>query len=108
MPRFRVIHKSSREEWEVEAGDRTGAVRIVGWPKDVCKVVQLARGPYAKINPPKVAVQITPPIPGRIHICPDCNLTLIESQREDFWWRCPSCDLYYNEWEQKIIRNGEA
>ena len=52
MPRFRVIHKSSREEWEVEAGDRTGAVRIVGWPKDVCKVVQLARGPYAKINPP--------------------------------------------------------
>ena len=107
MPRFRLIHKSSCEEWEVEAEDRLVARKVVGWPEEVCRVYQLERGPYAVINPPKVAVQIVPPLPGRVHICPDCNFTMIEKAGDDFWWQCPSCDLLYHEWENKILRNED-
>jgi hypothetical protein len=107
MPRFRVIHLSSGEEWEVEAGNQVDALNSVGWTAEVCQVFQLERGPYAVIDPPKIAVQTVPPIPGRVHICPDCNVTLVEKKGDDFWLRCPSCDLLYHEWENKIYRNRQ-
>lgn len=107
MPRYRVIHTSSCEEWEVDAENMRGARRVVGWPEEVSRVILLRRGPYAEIVPPKVAVQIHPPFPGSVHICPDCNVTMVEKGGEDFWWRCPSCDLLYHEWDNKIFRAGE-
>ncbi len=107
MARFRVIHKFSCEEWEVESENHQEARQVVGWPETVCQVFLLLRGPYAEIPAPKVAVQLSPPLPGSFQICPDCNVTMIEKNGEDFWWRCPSCDLVYHEWENKIFRSGE-
>jgi hypothetical protein len=107
MARFRVIHQASCEEWEVEAENGEKARRVVGWPESLCRVLELRRGPYAAIVPPKVAAQIYPPIPGSTQVCPDCNITMMEEPGRDFWWRCPSCDLLYHEWDNKIFRAGE-
>lgn len=107
MSRFRVIHTYSCEEWEVEAENNQVARKVIGWPAEVCQVYLLRRGPYAKISPPQVAVQLSPPVCGRYQICPDCNVTLVEKVGEDFWWQCPSCDLVYHEWENKIFRSND-
>jgi hypothetical protein len=108
MPRFRVIHKISGEEWEVEATCLEDARKAVGWPMGVCRILMIRRGPFAEILPPKVAVQLSPPHPGSVHVCPDCNVTMIEKDSQDFWWQCPSCDQLYHEWENKFYKNLEG
>jgi hypothetical protein len=96
MPRFRVIHKISGEEWEVEATCLEDARKAVGWPMGVCRILMIRRGPFAEILPPKVAVQLSPPHPGS------------EKDSQDFWWQCPSCDQLYHEWENKFYKNLEG
>lgn len=107
MSRFRVIHSVSEEEWEVEADNEAGARCTIGWPENLCRVYLLRRGPYTVISSPKVAVQVLPPLPGKFHICPDCNVTMIEKTGEDFWWKCPSCDLVYHELDNKTFRSND-
>jgi len=108
MPRFRVIHTSSGEEWEVEADNVEDAREVVGWPKEVCRVLMLRRGPFIEILPPKVAVQLIPPSLGSVHICLECKVTMLELVEKEFWWQCPSCDQLYHEWENKFYPNGEV
>jgi len=108
MPRFRIIHRLSGEEWEVEAETPETAREVVGWPTEVCRVLLLQRGPFAEILPPKVAAQIFPPNPGSMPICPMCIVTMIEKEGSDLWWFCPSCDQLYHEWENKFYLNDEV
>jgi hypothetical protein len=108
MPRFRVRHNSSCEEWEVEAPDQDVARQVVGWPGEVCQIFMLGRGPFAEIKPPKVAVQVSPPLEGSVHVCPDCIVTMVEKTGEDFWWQCPACDQLYHEWDNAIYRSGDV
>ena len=107
MPRYRVIHKMSGETWEVEADFSEDARTIVGWSVGLCQIILLREGPFAEIKPPKVAVQISPPKPGSAHICPDCKVTLLEKDGQEFWWMCPSCDLVYHEWENQFFREDD-
>ncbi len=107
MPRYRVIHRTSGEEWEVEAPFAENARLVVGWPMGLCRIVLLRDGPFANIVPPKVAVQISQPKTGRVHICPDCKVTMLEKIGEEFWWECPSCNQLYHEWENKLYSNDE-
>jgi len=107
MPRFRVIHRFSGETWEVEATCAENARQSVGWSVDVCRILMLVRPPYAEIIPPKVAIQITPPVSGSYQICPVCFVTMIERTDYEFWWQCPSCDRLYHEWENKFYEAGE-
>ena len=107
MPRFRVIHKSTSEEWEVEALKSIEAREIVGWTEEACKILKLQRGPFAEIIPPKLAIQLFPPNPGSIPICPECDVTMTEKVEQEFWWICPLCHQQYHEWENKFYINGE-
>lgn len=107
MPRFRVIHQLSGETWEVEADSAEEAYRVVGWPADVGKIFTIRRGPFATIPRPKVAVQLLPPQPGSAHICPVCNVTMVEVADRDFWWQCPSCNRWYHELENELYEDGE-
>ena len=107
MPRFRVIHRSTGETWEVEASCADDARKMVGWPIVICRTFILERGPYANITPPKVAVQLIPPNSGSVHICPDCTVTMLETPDRDYWWQCPSCDQMYHELENKFFKEGE-
>jgi hypothetical protein len=108
MPRFRVVHRDTGETWEVEASGADLAREIVGWPKDVCEAILLLKGPFASIEPPNIAKQISPPAPGSSHICPECKVSLIEaSVQGEFWWQCPSCDLLYQEWDNRYYRADE-
>ena len=106
--RFRVIHRQSGETWEVKASSADNARLAVGWSQKECKVISLIDGPFAEIQPPKIAKQIKPPQPGTSHICPDCKVSMLEEEGQgEFWWRCPSCDLLYHEWENKFYRSDE-
>jgi len=108
MPRFRVEHLQSGEKWEVEISTSEEALEIVGWPAEVCRVYQLHEGPFADIEPPQIAKQISPPKPGRSHICPDCQVSMLEAKGQgELWWQCPSCDLLYQEWENQYYRADE-
>jgi len=107
MPRFRVIHRFSGETWEVETSCPEDARRVLGWSEEISRVLRLRRGPFADINPPKVAVQLIPPNPGSVHICPVCNVTMLEKTDQEFWWQCPSCDRLYHEWENMLYEAGE-
>ena len=107
MPRFRVIHKSTGEEWEVEAPSSGKAREIVGWIGNSSKVLMLQRGPFADIIPPKLAIQLFPPNPGFVPICPECDITMVEKCEQELWWVCPSCHQQYHEWENKFYINGE-
>ena len=108
MPRYRVIHRQTGETWEVEASSAEDALQVIGWPTADCSVSLLIEGPFVEIKPPKIATQVAPPNPGSSHICPDCQVSLLEaSDRGEFWWQCPSCDLLYQEWENRFYRNDE-
>ena len=107
MPRFRVIHKISKETWEVDSSSIEEASKVVGWPNDVCRILGLMRGPYAEIIPPRIAVQVTPPNRGSCVICPYCNFTMVEVKEKDFWWRCSSCDRLYHEWDNEFYDDME-
>lgn len=108
MKRFRVIHCQTGEIWEVEASDAENAREVIGWPEEVCVASPFTTGPFAKIIPPKVATQIKPPRPSSSHVCPDCNVSLVEIKgRGEFWWQCPSCDLLYQEWENRYFHADE-
>jgi hypothetical protein len=107
MPRYRVIHQYSKETWEVEASSSEDARKIVGWSPDICHAIKLRHGSSTAILPPKVAVQITPPKSGSIHICPSCNVTMIEKLNNDFWWQCPSCDQLYHEMDNEFYGRDE-
>jgi hypothetical protein len=100
MARYHIIHQISGETWEVNAASVEEARQIIGWPNKICKIKQLQPGEFANIEPPKLAKQITPPQPGNSHICPECAITMVENtKRGEFWWQCPTCDLFYHEWE---------
>ena len=107
MVRFRVVHNTSGETWEVETGFPENACQVVGWNADDCHVVLLPEGPFAEITPPKVAVQLIPPQPGTIPICPDCNVTMIGKDHQELWWMCPSCDLTYHEWDNQFFQGED-
>ncbi len=107
MPRYRIIHRFTEEEWEVEAPFADDARRIVGWPIPVCKILMLRRGPFVEMAPPKVAVQVRPPKGGSVPICPDCNVSMNENLEQEFWWQCPSCGLLYHEWDNIHFRSEE-
>lgn len=108
MPRFRVEHRRTSESWEVEASNAEIARQVVGWPINICRVYQLREGPFAEIQPPQIAKQITPPRPGSSHICPECQVSMIEASGQgELWWQCPSCDLLYQEWENQYYRTDE-
>jgi len=108
MPRYRVIHQHTGETWEVETSTAEKACQVVGWSLGICKGTRLKEGPFAAIIPPKIATQIAPPNPGSSHICPDCKVSLLESEAQgEFWWQCPSCDLLYQEWENRFYRSDE-
>ena len=107
MPRYRVTHKISGETWEVEMPFSDDARRVVGWPVTDCWIVLMREGSYAEMPPPKVAVQIKPPEVGRAHICPDCNVTMMDKHDQEFLWQCPSCDLFYHEWENQFYKPDE-
>lgn len=108
MPRYRVIHNQTGETWEVEASKPADACTVIGWPMGVCRVMLKLEGPFAEITPPKIAKQITPPNPGSSHICPECQVSLLEADGQgEFWWQCPSCDLLYQEWENRYYRQGD-
>jgi hypothetical protein len=108
MPRYRVIHRHTGETWEVEASFAEDARQVVGWPMGVCKVFLLREGPFAEIVPPQIAKQISPPNPGSSHICPDCKVSMLEATHQgEFWWQCPSCDLLYQEWENRFYQPDE-
>jgi ribosomal protein L37AE/L43A len=105
MPRYRVVHQQTGETWEVESTNADKPREIIGWPAGDCKVKLVRQGPFAEIEPPKVAKQITPPKPGSSHICPDCTITMVENfDRGELWWQCPACDLLYHEWENQYYR----
>jgi hypothetical protein len=108
MPRYRVIHHHTGETWEVETASAEDAREVVGWPMGVCKVFLLRKGPFAEIVSPQIAKQIIPPNPGSSHICPDCKVSMLEASHQgEFWWQCPSCDLLYQEWENRYYRADE-
>lgn len=107
MARFRVVHKTSGETWEVETGFSEDACQVVGWKVDDCRVSLLPEGPFVEIVPPKVAVQVIPPKLGFLPICPDCNVTMIEKDSQEFWWICPSCDLIYHELENQFFKEQD-
>lgn len=106
MARYRVIHRDTGEVWEVEAASAEEARRAIGWRLGDCRVVRLEKGPFRQIEPPRVAVQITPPIPGTGYICPDCRVTLTRSDRPE-WWFCPSCELLFHAGEERYYREDE-
>lgn len=108
MPRFKVIHHQTGETWEVETHTPDEARRVVGWPEGICNVTLMKDEPFAELEPPKIAKQVTPPRPGSSHICPDCQVSLFEaSSQGEFWWQCPSCDLFYHEWENRYYKTEE-
>jgi len=108
MPRFRVVHRQTGETWGVEASLPEVARDVVGWPMGVCEITLLREGPFAEIIPPKIAKQVVPPNPGSSHICPDCEVSMLESTGQgEFWWQCPSCDLLYQEWENRFYKADE-
>jgi len=108
MPRYQVVHRQSGETWEVDATNAEEARQVVGWPDDVCLVMVLLEGPFAEITPPHIAKQVTLPKPGSSHICPECNVSMIEAVGlGEFWWQCPSCDLLYQEWENRFYKSDE-
>jgi len=108
MPRYRVVHRHTGETWEVETSSAEAARQVVGWPIDVSKIALLTDGPFAAIEPPKIARQIAPPKPGSSHICPECNVSMLEAiDQGEFWWQCPSCDMYYQEWENRYFQADE-
>jgi hypothetical protein len=108
MPRYRVVHRQTGETWEVESSFAEGARQVVGWPIEICDIYLLSEGPYAEIVPPQIAKQVAPPRPGKSHICPDCKVSMIEAMEQgEFWWQCPSCDLFYQEWENRFYRSDE-
>ena len=107
MPRYRVVHLDTGETWEVEAPFADDARRVVGWRIGACQITLLRNGPFAEIPHPKIAAQLLPPQPGHGHICPDCNVTLVEKPASEYWWYCPSCDLSYHEWENRFYRDDE-
>jgi len=105
MPRYRVIHQQTGETWEVEASFAEDARQVVGWPVGICSIQLMLEGPFAEIDPPRIAKQISPPYPGSSHICPECQVSMLEaSWQGDFWWQCPSCDLLYQEWENRFYQ----
>ncbi len=106
MSRYRVIHRDTGEIWEVEAPSADDARRVVGWALGTCRVILLPKGPYVSIQPPRVAVQVTPPIPGTGYICPDCRVTLARNENPT-WWHCPSCELLYHAGEERYYREDE-
>ena len=106
MPRYRVVHRDTGEIWEVEAQSADDARRVIGWELGTCRVILLSKEPFADIKPPKVAAQITPPIPGTAYICRDCNVTLSRSENR-LWWFCPSCGLLYHSEEKQYYREDE-
>jgi len=78
MPRYRVVHRQTGETWEVEASHPEDARQVVGWPVGVCTV------------------------------SPDCKVSMIETIGQgEFWWQCPSCDLFYQEWENRYYKADE-
>jgi hypothetical protein len=108
MARFQVVHQVTGETWEVETASIEDARMVVGWPVDICSVIELIEGPFAKITPPQIAKQVLLPKPGSSHICPECEVSMVESDGEgEFWWRCPSCDLLYQEWENRYYKSDE-
>ena len=108
MPRYRVIHRYTGETWEVEASFAEDARQVVGWPMGVCKITLLREGPFEEIVPPKIAKQISPPNPGSSPICPDCKVSMLEATHQgELWWQCSSCDLLYQEWENRFYRTDE-
>jgi hypothetical protein len=107
MPRFRVTHNSSGETWEVDTEFSDDARQVVGWKLVDCRVFLLRDGPFSEIVPPKVAVQVAPPKPGTVPICPDCNATMLEKDGQEFWWTCSSCDLVYHEWDNQFFQAGD-
>lgn len=106
MAHYRVVHRDTGEIWEVESDSADDARRLIGWAIGTCRVILLVSGPYATIAPPKVAVQIRPPIPGTGYICPDCNVTLSRAENR-LWWFCPSCELLYHSEENRFYRENE-
>lgn len=106
MPRYRVVHRDSGEIWEVDAAFADDGRRLIGWELGTCRVMLLSEGPFANIEPPRVAVQITPPIPGTAYICRDCNVTLSRSENR-LWWFCPSCELLFHSVERQFYREDE-
>ena len=106
MPRYRVVHRDTGEIWEVEAQSGDDARRVIGWELGTCRVILLSTGPYTVIDAPKVAAQITPPIPGTGYICRDCNVTLSRSENR-LWWFCPSCELLYHSEEKQYYSEDE-
>jgi hypothetical protein len=108
MPRYRVIHHQTGETWEVEASFAEDARQVVGWQAGVCEVTLLQQGPFAEIEPPQIAKQVKPPNPQSSHVCPDCKVSLLEAEGQgEFWWQCPSCDLLYQEWENRYYKADE-
>ena len=108
MPRYQVVHRQTGETWEVEASYAEDARQVVGWPMDVCIVMIRHEGPFAEIIPPQIAKQVALPKPGSSHICPDCKVSMIEAAGSgEFWWQCPSCDLLYQEWENRFYKSDE-
>jgi rubredoxin len=108
MARFLVVHQLTGERWEVEAVSAEGAREVVGWPVGDCSVAELLEGPFAEIIPPQIAKQVSLPKPGSSHICPECEVSMIEFVGAgEFWWQCPSCDLLYQEWENRFYKSDE-
>ena len=108
MARFLVVHLMTGEMWEVEAVTAEGAREVVGWPVDDCSVAELIEGPFAEIIPPQIAKQVSLPKLGSSHICPECEVSMIEFVGAgEFWWQCPSCDLLYQEWENRFYKSDE-
>lgn len=106
MPRYRIVHRETGEIWEVEADTAENARRVVGWKLGACRIILLREGPFLTFEPPKVAAQVKPPIPGTGYICPDCHVTLAQSDHW-MWWHCPSCELLYHAVEKKYYREDE-
>ncbi len=105
MPRFRVVHRQTGEIWEVEASYADDARQVVGWSMGDCSIQLMLEGPFEEIEPPKIAKQVAPPNPGSSHICPECKVSMLEDAGQgEFWWQCPSCDLLYQEWENRFYR----
>ena len=108
MTRFLVVHQTTGETWEVEALSAEAARDVVGWPVNDCSVVELNEGPITEIVPPQIAKQVSLPKPGSSHICPECDVSMIEYvEAGEFWWQCPSCDLLYQEWENRFFKLDE-
>ena len=107
LARYRVVHLDTGETWEVEAPFADDARRVVGWRIGACQITLVREAPLAEIEYPKIAIQLSPPKAGHGHICPVCNVTLVEKPASEYWWHCPSCDLLYHEWEKQFYRDGE-